>query len=190
MLAADWADARAAPVASRVCRALCFCLFAAAIAALLFLPSYSAGPRFSPALALRIAGAVLGLASLILLASSLFFELRPAPSDAAARLVVSTGTYALCRHPGVLWLFGLHASLVLVSGSTLLLVALPFWTAANLALVIVEDRVFFPRIFGDAYLRYQQSAPFLIPNRTSAREALATLSRALRKRKDSRRNTW
>lgn len=72
------------------------------------------------------------------------------------------GTYALCRHPGVLW-YSIFS----------LLTASYFWYAplvwvclgyigCNIALVVFEDTYVFPRLFPQ-YTDYKNQTPFLIP---------------------------
>jgi hypothetical protein len=65
---------------------------------------------------------------------------------------------------------------VAASGSRALLVALPVWTGANLALVALEDRLLFPRLFGDDYAKYSSTVPFLLPSRASIRRCLETFA--------------
>ncbi len=126
----------------------------------------------------RIAGAALFLPSFLLWASSLFSEIPPKGSRGPERLprLVSTGNYALCRHPGVLWLLSLHIGLLFATASRGLLEALPFWTGANLVLVGLEDLFLFPRLFGEAYSEYRLTVPFLLPSRASLRRCIATFS--------------
>ena len=76
------------------------------------------------------------------------------------------GVYALCRHPGVLWFAGLYVCLWAAFG-------LPLWEAASLSgwnvlLVWFEDRCVFPAVL-EGYDAYQQTTPFLLPNRRSIR---------------------
>ena len=177
LLAADWAEAKTHPATSAICRSLAYVFCACAFLTILFFPIDPAPPPFASPFALRLVGALVALSSFVLLASSLFLELRGTRSSGRARSLVTDGSYALSRHPGVLWLFLLQSSLVLVSGSWLLLMALPVWTGANLLLVAIEDKVFFPRIFGQLYRSYQRTVPFLIPNRESAHGCLAKLAR-------------
>ena len=78
----------------------------------------------------------------------------------------TTGVYALCRHPGVLWFAGLYGCLWAAGG-------LPLWEAAvlsglNVGLVIFEDRCVFPAKL-KGYDDYRRTTPFLLPNRQSVR---------------------
>ena len=107
-----------------------------------------------------------------LLVYTLFFALPVEASytrPGERRKACTTGVYALCRHPGVLWFAGLYGCLWLAAG-------LPLWEAAlysglNVLLVIFEDRCVFPAKL-EGYERYQRSTPFLLPNGRSIRAAL------------------
>ena len=104
---------------------------------------------------------------LALLVYTLFFALPVEASYAKPgekRSACTTGVYALCRHPGVLWFTGLYLCLWLCTG-------LPLWEAAlysglNVLLVVFEDRCVFPARL-EGYGGYQASTPFLVPNRRS-----------------------
>ncbi len=91
------------------------------------------------------------------------------------RRVYDRGVYALCRHPGVLFL----AAAYLLAG----LAALPYgpllingtvFTALNVLYVLFQDRVTFPATFID-YENYRQKVPFLLPTRASAAMARKTI---------------
>jgi len=102
----------------------------------------------------------------------LFFALPAEASYAKPgekRAACTTGVYALCRHPGVLWFAGLYLCVWLGFG-------LPLWEAAlysglNVLLVLFEDRCVFPARL-EGYERYQRTTPCLIPNAASIRAAL------------------
>jgi protein-S-isoprenylcysteine O-methyltransferase Ste14 len=82
------------------------------------------------------------------------------------RAVCTTGVYALCRHPGVLWFAGVYGCLWLTVG-------LPLWEAAlycglNVLLVAFEDLCVFPARL-EGYDAYRVQTPFLLPTRQSIR---------------------
>lgn len=114
---------------------------------------------------------VLAAAFVALLVYTLFFALPVEASYARPgekRPACTTGVYALCRHPGVLWFAGLYLCIWLGFG-------LPLWEAVlysglNVLLVLFEDRCVFPARLG-GYERYQRTTPFLIPNAASIRAA-------------------
>ena len=172
LLASDHAEARGRACLKRATVITASLAFVLASAALLAAPE-----KLTLPLAVRIAGVVLSLPFLGLLVSSLFLEVsagaRRHEGNGKKRLV-TTGTYALVRHPGVLWLFFLHVCLVGASASVPFFVALPFWTAANVLLALVQDRTSFPLLFGVEYREYRHRVPFLVPTAASIRRCLAT----------------
>jgi protein-S-isoprenylcysteine O-methyltransferase Ste14 len=121
---------------------------------------------------------LIGFLPLLIYSTSIEIPLRlkyqpSSPDD--NRPLVDTGTYALSRHPGVLWFGGAAACTILIHPSGLTLVAGIFWTVLDVLLVWVEDRYVFPNTF-PGYIKYKTRTPFLIPNRTSIRRFKVTLS--------------
>ena len=115
--------------------------------------------------------------SAALLFYSLFIEIPfklTYHSPGSGQQLVTTGTYALVRHPGVLWFALLMSSVVVVSGSCLALLAAPLWVVADVLYAWVQDRYLFPAMF-PGYGEYQQAVPMLIPTRASLRRCLRTL---------------
>ena len=104
---------------------VCFGLIASGLALVSI-----AGPKFQLHDWVVPAGWVLLPVASFLLIYSLFIELPLARTyvrkDDSPRLV-TTGTYALVRHPSVLWYLLILVALLLVSRSWLLLVAAPLW---------------------------------------------------------------
>ena len=141
---------------------------------LLFLP-----PSFMLPVAVRFfAGGGLVI-FLILLIYSLFFAIpfkETYLEEHRDRRVFDRGVYALCRHPVVLWLFGLYGCLWLVSGVPEMGVAWLLFSFLDILYVSIQDRWIFPRIFCD-YTDYRRRVPFLIPNRTSAGRCIRTFQR-------------
>jgi len=87
--------------------------------------------------------------------------------------------YALCRHPGVLWLFLGFLFLSFASGKALLYLACILWTFLDILHVFTQDVFFFPATI-EGYGAYQKTTPFLIPNRKSLRKCVSDF----RKRRD------
>ncbi len=104
-----------------------------------------------------------------LLIYSLFLEIpfRQTYADAGVGdKLVKTGTYALVRHPGVLWLALVLLALVLVSRSRLLLLAAPLWVFLDVLYVWLQERFFFGRMF-PGYAQYKRETPMLLPTPAS-----------------------
>lgn len=89
-------------------------------------------------------------------------------------VVYDGGVYALCRHPGVLWLALFYLFLWLAFGGIWLLAAAVVFTGLDVAYVVLQDRWTFPRTFTD-YGEYQKSTPFLLPTGASIKRCVHTL---------------
>lgn len=88
--------------------------------------------------------------------------------------LITTGTYALARHPAVSWFALFLVGLVLATRSRLLLLAAPIWLAVDVLYVWMEEKLFLEKVFGD-YEDYQQRTPMLLPTPRSFRRCLRTL---------------
>jgi protein-S-isoprenylcysteine O-methyltransferase Ste14 len=107
--------------------------------------------------------------SLSMLIYSLYINLPFAKTYVATGVgdkLITSGLYALVRHPGVHWFSLLLLALVLVSSSRLMLIAAPIWVLLDIILVAIQDRFFFGRMFA-GYDNYRRQTPMLIPNRRS-----------------------
>lgn len=107
--------------------------------------------------------------SLLLLTYSLFINLpfrKTYVTTGVGDKLVTTGLYALVRHPWVHCFTLILLSLVMVSKSSLLLIALPIWILLDILLVFIQDKFFFGRMFA-GYDTYRQQTPMLVPNRKS-----------------------
>lgn len=83
---------------------------------------------------------------------------------------ISTGVYAVCRHPGVLGFFLGYMFLYLLTGSAEMFWAWILWSAADVLHVFVQDIYFFPLTLS-GYDKYKTTTPFLIPNLASIKKA-------------------
>lgn len=120
------------------------------------------------------------LISLVLLIYSLFVNLPFRKTYIATGVgdkLITTGLYALVRHPGVIWFIPFMLSLILVSKSSLLLIATPIFILLDILLVIIQDKFLFSQMF-DGYDRYQRETPMLLPNRKSANAFISCLRQA------------
>ena len=118
--------------------------------------------------------------SLFLLIYSLFINLpfrKTYIATGVSDRLITTGLYALVRHPWVHFFSLLLLSLVLVSRSTLLLIAAPIWILLDILLVVVQDKFFFSRMF-DGYDDYRRETPMLLPNRRSVNTFIRSLRQA------------
>jgi protein-S-isoprenylcysteine O-methyltransferase Ste14 len=135
-------------------------------------------PRLQLPIPVLAAGWVLVGICAALFVYSLFVEIPFASAyvqKGTPSRLVTEGTYALCRHPGVLWLAGLLAGVFFASGSLWMLVALPLWVGLDVLYVVLQEKLYFLRIFGEEYRDYQHSVPMLVPTPQSARECASTI---------------
>ncbi|MGQ9682289.1 MAG: methyltransferase family protein [Anaerolineae bacterium] len=112
-----------------------------------------------------------------LLVYSLFVELpstatylRPGVGEA----LVTTGTYALVRHPGVLWFAIWMLGWVLVSPSRTVAWAGVLWLLFDIVYVWLQELLLFRRMFPD-YAAYERETPMLVPTASSIRRCWQTL---------------
>lgn len=137
----------------------------------------SSESSFSLHFLLRIISGLLMLSCALLLIYTLFFAL-PFKStyvdQAKGRKVFDQGVYALCRHPGVLWLAGLYFFLWLFTGRHLILLGGLCFSGLNIVYVWLQDRYIFPKHFVD-YAAYQKNTPFLLPNLRSINKCITSL---------------
>ncbi|MCF7926723.1 MAG: hypothetical protein K9L74_04040 [Candidatus Izimaplasma sp.] len=109
----------------------------------------------------------LTICSLGLVIYSVFYEVgRKAYKKAATPSLVTTGTYALSRHPGVLWLFLFYLFLSLTTANNLLFIATGVWTMMNILYVWLQEKVILPFLF-PTYEQYKLTTPFIIPTKKS-----------------------
>lgn len=120
----------------------------------------------------------LAFVSLVLLVYSVFFAVKPRQEDrlacpAGMQPLICHGMYALCRHPGVLWLGAFYGFMTLAWRSRQWLLAFLLFTLGDVLYVFYQDRCIFPHTI-DRYGEYQKATPFLIPTASSVKEALAS----------------
>lgn len=92
--------------------------------------------------------------------------------------LVTTGTYALTRHPGVLWYSLTLFAWGVAVRSRRLLIAAPLLIAGDVAHVRFQERVVLTRLFGDAYREYQHRTPFVVPTTGSMRRFVQSVCHA------------
>lgn len=168
----DWASWRRIPVLKPALGLAVVLTFGAALAWTLAIPGRYGWPGW-----LAVLGWVPMLAGAALLVHSLFLEIPFTPTYArrgTGEVLVTTGTYALVRHPGVLW-FGLWAfGCILASRSRLMLRAGVVWFAMDVVYVWLQEVVLFDRML-PGYPAYRERTPMLVPTSESVARCLRTL---------------
>ena len=118
--------------------------------------------------------------SILLLIYSLFINLPFRKTYIATGVgdkLITTGLYALVRHPGVHWFILFMLSLILVSKSSMLLIASLIWILLDIVLVVFQDKFIFGRMFA-SYASYRKETPMLVPNRRSINAFINSLKQA------------
>ncbi len=112
----------------------------------------------------------------MLLVYTLFFAVpfQEAYVEGSKQKICKTGVYALCRHPGVLFLAGFYLFLSLGLGKPFMLLAGTVYTGMNLLYILLQDRYTFPRLF-EGYDDYRKETPYLIPDADSIRKCISDL---------------
>lgn len=116
-------------------------------------------------------------ASAMLLVYSLFIELPFVGTYGKTKhssMLVDTGTYALCRHPGVVWFGLMFFFYFLATGSIFMIYAGIIWTLLDVLHVYIQEKHFFPKMFPE-YQVYIKTTPMLIPSRKSIKKCFSTL---------------
>ncbi len=125
-------------------------------------------------------GVALLVVSFWLLVHSLFVNLpfrKTYVATGSGDRLITSGLYALVRHPGLHWFVLVLVALVLVSRSAMMLLAAPMFATLDVVLVVVQDRFIFGRMFDD-YAGYRQTTPMLVPNRRSVNAFFNSLKAA------------
>jgi protein-S-isoprenylcysteine O-methyltransferase Ste14 len=176
----DWLSLKYIPILKQAVGVLAVCLMIYATVMVCM-----SSPRFDLPFFTIPLGSCLLLLSLALLIYSLFIEI-PFHSTYVGKGVgprlITTGTYALVRHPGVLWLALVYVSLALLFPSATLFIAVAIWFILDFIYVVIEDRIFFPRMFPD-YPDYRRRTPFLIPSKQSILSCIKTINPGNKARK-------
>lgn len=123
-----------------------------------------------------IAGVFCALAAFLLI-YSLFLELpfvKTYGTDQHNNVLVDTGTYALCRHPGVLWFGLLFFFFFFATGAVLLIPAGIIWTSIDAVHVYLQEKLFFHKMFPE-YGNYVKNTPMLFPTVKSLKRCITTL---------------
>jgi len=125
----------------------------------------------------HIVGWILAPVFFLLLMYSLFFEIpfkKTYMEAGTDGVLVTTGTYALVRHPGVLWLSFFIAGMLLITGSRKLFFIFPVLVSMDVVYVVIQEKYYFTKIFGDSYREYQKIVPMLFPSVCSMKRCVST----------------
>lgn len=117
--------------------------------------------------------------SILLLFYSLFWEIpfkKTYADKGVGDKLIKTGTYALVRHPGVIWYALFLLAFLLIFRSKLLLIAVPAWIFMDILYVFIQEKFYFIKIF-PGYEEYKEETPMLIPTRKSLVSFLASLGK-------------
>ncbi len=118
-------------------------------------------PKWQISLPFKIIAALFSFLNLLLTVKSLFLEVSF--FNKGKETLVTEGSYKLCRHPGVLWLFLFLIFLSLATGSIYLFYGAFLFFALNMIIAISEDKIFLPAKFSK-YEDYKKRVPFLLPH--------------------------
>ena len=169
----DWVSLKRLPVIKPLVGLLAVCLLLYATVMVCISPTNFELPTFT----LPLGGCLL-LIFLCLLVYSLFIEIpfrSTYTKQGIGNKLITTGTYALTRHPGVIWLALVFLSLALLFPSTTLFLAAIIWLVMDIIHVTLKDQLLFHKMF-PCYREYQRQTPFLIPNRQSLLACLRTIN--------------
>jgi protein-S-isoprenylcysteine O-methyltransferase Ste14 len=122
-------------------------------------------------------GWILLVIALLLLGYSLFISLpfrKTYINTGVSDRLITTGFYALTRHPGVLWMVLLLLGMIFASRSFLMLIAAPIFLLVDVGAVVIQDRFYFGRMFA-GYSVYRKRTPMLIPNKASIRDFILSI---------------
>ena len=127
-------------------------------------------------LSLRIISLVLAVLSFILLIYSVFIEVGKNTYEYENHnRLITTGTYALSRHPGVLWFLFFYIFLAVCFQNYLILYVGLAWTVMNIIYVSVQEKYIFSKLF-DNYSNYIQTTPMIFPSYESLEKCITTLN--------------
>lgn len=112
---------------------------------------------------LQVVFFILAAINLALLVYSLFFafDFDQSYKEGGKQQLQTNGVYALCRHPGVVFLMFVYIFLSLGLNSLPLLICGFLISALNIAYVIFQDIYVFPKQF-ENYAEYKKETPFLL----------------------------
>lgn len=130
------------------------------------------GYNYELPLSIRMISFAFTLLFLLMMIYSIVIEVSKNNSE---KKLITTGTYALSRHPGVLWFLLYYVFGSFVFADYMILIAGIVWTIVNIVYVVFQERFIFKALF-DNYEEYKQSTPMIIPTRSSVQKCLKTIN--------------
>lgn len=120
---------------------------------------------------LRVISFIFTMLFLLLMIYSIVIEVSKNNAD---KKLITTGTYSLTRHPGVLWFFLYYMFGGILFANFMILIAGIVWTIVNIFYVYLQEVLVFKHIF-DNYHDYKTTTPMIIPNKSSLLQCLKTI---------------
>ena len=118
---------------------------------------------------IRMVSLILAVMFTLLLVFSVFIEVGLNTYEPQAKPhLVTSGTYGLVRHPGVIWLFLAYGFAALFFSSWWLLITAVVWTFVNTLYIVLQERLVLQKLFLE-YDKYVSSTPMVIPTFASVR---------------------
>lgn len=134
------------------------------------------GSNVTFAYSFRWISLIMGVISLFLLIYSVFIEVgKNTYKFRNENKLVTTGTYALSRHPGVLWFLFVYLFGAIYFQNYFILGAGLIWTVINIIYVYLQERFIFVKLF-ENYDTYILSTPMILPSYQSIEKCLTTLN--------------
>lgn len=125
---------------------------------------------------LRVFSLTIAILSLLLLIYSLFIEVgKKTYQYKNESKLITTGTYALSRHPGVLWFLFVYLFGAIYFQNYFILYAGLIWTGINIIYVSIQERFIFTKLF-DNYGSYIKTTPMFLPSSKSLERCITTLN--------------
>ncbi len=124
----------------------------------------------------RFTSLVVAIIFLLLLIYSVFIEVgKNTYQYKNENKLVTTGTYALSRHPGVLWFLFVYLFGAIFFQNHYILFAGLIWTGINIIYVFIQERFIFTKLF-EHYGNYIESTPMFLPSKNSVEKCITTLN--------------
>lgn len=130
------------------------------------------GYNYELGMSYRLIGLVLGVTFLLLTIYSIVIEVSKNNDE---KKLITTGTYALSRHPGVIWLFLYYFFGSFFFADYMILIAGVCFTIVNVLYVYLQEKLIFKHIF-DNYDEYIKTTPMILPTKSSLQKCLKTIN--------------